>query len=74
MAMGDRQRRDGAAKRVQLTSGDHGGPKDKKARKSRVAKPDGAQRRASAAKEWKKLFARMDEMRQREARRNERPK
>ncbi|MFF0397424.1 hypothetical protein ACFYSJ_16945 [Streptomyces sp. NPDC005248] len=69
MAMGDRQRRDGTAKRVQLTSGDHGGPKDKKGRKPRTAKPDRAQQKAAAAREWKKLFARLDEVRQRDAER-----
>lgn len=35
MTSSGRQRRDGSAKRVQLTSGDHGGPKDKKPKGSR---------------------------------------
>lgn len=72
MARGDRQRRDGTAKRVQLTSGDHGGPKDKKGRKPRETKPDQAQRKAAAAREWKRLFARLDEVQQRDAQRQER--
>lgn len=69
MVKGERQRRDGTAKRVQLTSGDHAGPKDKKGRRARTAKPDPAQQRAAAAREWKRLFARLDEVRQREAER-----
>jgi hypothetical protein len=35
MTRGGRQRRDGSSKRVQLTSGDHGGPKDKKSKSAR---------------------------------------
>ncbi|MER5917959.1 hypothetical protein ABT124_48775 [Streptomyces sp. NPDC001982] len=35
MTSGGRQRRDGSSKRVQLTSGDHGGPKDGKKSKGR---------------------------------------
>jgi hypothetical protein len=35
MTSGGRQRRDGSSKRVQLTSGDHGGPKDKKSKGAR---------------------------------------
>ncbi|MEW2400337.1 hypothetical protein [Streptomyces sp. NPDC046862] len=35
MTSSGRQRRDGSAKRVQLTSGDHGGPKDKKSKRAR---------------------------------------
>ncbi|BDM74869.1 hypothetical protein HEK616_83800 (plasmid) [Streptomyces nigrescens] len=35
MTSGGRQRRDGSSKRVQLTSGDHGGPKDKKSKGQR---------------------------------------
>jgi hypothetical protein len=71
MAKGDRQRRDGTAKRVQLTSGDHAGPKDKKGRKPRVANPDQAQQKAAAAREWKKLFARLAEVRQRDTERQQ---
>ncbi|MGW5738947.1 MULTISPECIES: hypothetical protein [Streptomyces] len=74
MAMGDRQRRDGTAKRVQLTSGDHAGPKDKKGRKARTAKPGQAQQKAAAAREWKRLFARLDEVRKRDAERQRRRK
>lgn len=67
MGNGGRQRRDGTPKRVRLTSGDHAGPKDKKRRKPRTAQPDRAQSKSSAAQEWKKLFARLDEMKRRDA-------
>ncbi|MFD8222972.1 hypothetical protein ACFV16_02195 [Streptomyces massasporeus] len=63
MTSGNRQRRDGSVKRVQLTSGDHGGPKDKKAKKPRVSRPDRAQRKAAASRAWKELFDRFGEVR-----------
>lgn len=39
MTSGGRQRRDGSSKRVQLTGGDHGGPKDKKSKGRRKTSP-----------------------------------
>ncbi|WP_326807848.1 hypothetical protein OHB04_18795 [Streptomyces sp. NBC_01775] len=69
MAKGDRQRYNGTAKRVRLTSGDHAAPKDGKGRRTRSAKPDRAQQKASAARDWKTLFARLDAVRQRDAER-----
>ncbi|MBQ0975753.1 hypothetical protein KBZ00_32305 [Streptomyces sp. RK31] len=66
MTSGDRQKRDGSAKRVQLTSGDHSGPKDTKAKRPRVGRPDRAQRKAAASRAWVELFDRLREVRQRE--------
>lgn len=59
-------RGDGSAKRVQLTSGDHSGPKGKKAKKPRVSRPDRAQRKAAASRAWTELFDRLREVKQRE--------
>lgn len=68
-----RQRRDGSAKRVQLTSGDHGGPKEKrKGKKPKTAKPSMQHKKASAKKEWKALFARLAEVKKRDAERQQR--
>ncbi|MFF5373000.1 hypothetical protein [Streptomyces sp. NPDC013187] len=66
MTSGNRQRRDGSSKRVQLTSGDHSGPKKKKGKRPRVAQPDRAQRKAAASRAWKELFDRFGEVKQRE--------
>ncbi|MFF7802057.1 MrcB family domain-containing protein [Streptomyces olivaceus] len=74
MGNGGRQRRDGTAKRVRLTSGDHAGPKEKKRRKPRTAQPDRAQAKSTAAQEWKKLFARLDEVKRRDAARAKSPR
>ncbi|MFJ5035962.1 hypothetical protein ACIQB5_50220 [Streptomyces sp. NPDC088560] len=53
MTNGRRQRRDGSSKRVQLTSGDHGGPKDKKSkgRRSKTISPGGQAARAAGLRE-----------------------
>lgn len=53
MTSGRRQRRDGSSKRVQLTSGDHGGPKDKKSkgRRSKTISPGGQAGRAAGLRE-----------------------
>ncbi|MFF8729433.1 hypothetical protein ACF073_23465 [Streptomyces sp. NPDC015171] len=72
MNSGDRQRRDGSAKRAQLTSGDHAGPKDKRGRPARTMQPDRQQRKAAAGKQWKALFARLDEVKRREQERQRR--
>ncbi|EDY52624.1 conserved hypothetical protein [Streptomyces clavuligerus] len=66
MTSGNRQRRDGSSKRVQLTSGDHSGPRDKKGKRPRVAKVDRAQRKAATSRAWKELFDRLSEVKQRE--------
>jgi hypothetical protein len=75
MTSGDRQRRqDGAPKRVQLTSGDHGGPKDKRKGKGKsgVMPASRAQRQAAAKKEWKSLFERIAELKRRDQERQQR--
>ncbi|MEU1519945.1 hypothetical protein ABZ490_48880 [Streptomyces sp. NPDC005811] len=52
MTSGDRQRRDGSSKRVRLTSGDHGGPKDKKAKgRRKTIAPGGKGTRAAGLRE-----------------------
>ncbi|WP_329266833.1 hypothetical protein [Streptomyces sp. NBC_01451] len=51
MTSGGRQRRDGSAKRVQLTSGDHGGPKDKKKNRRKTTSPSGTAARAAVLRE-----------------------
>ncbi|MFD5014622.1 hypothetical protein [Streptomyces chartreusis] len=66
MTSGYRQRRDGSPKRVQLTSGDHGGPKDKKGKRPRVTQPDRAHKKAAASRAWKELFDRFSEVKKRE--------
>lgn len=66
MTSGNRQRRDGSSKRVQLTSGDHGGPKDRKGRRPRVTQPDRGQKKAAVSRAWKELFDRLGEMKKRE--------
>ncbi|MEU3950070.1 hypothetical protein ACS0VI_29455 [Streptomyces sp. H28] len=71
MTSGNRQRRDGSAKRVQLTSGDHSGPKDKKAKKLRVSRPDRAQRKAATGRAWTELFDRLREVKEREQARSD---
>lgn len=48
MTSGGRQRRDGSSKRVQLTSGDHGGPKDKKSKGRRKTSSLGAKASSAA--------------------------
>ncbi|MFR9787964.1 hypothetical protein ACL07V_04685 [Streptomyces sp. MB22_4] len=67
-----RQRRDGSAKRVQLTSGDHAGPKDKRGKPARTMKPDLGHKKAAAKREWAALFERLDEIKRREAERQRR--
>ncbi|MFE2078014.1 hypothetical protein [Streptomyces misionensis] len=67
-----RQRRDGSAKRVQLTSGDHAGPKDKRGKPARTMAPDRGHKKAAAKREWKALFERLDEVKRREAERQRR--
>ncbi|MGP3990823.1 hypothetical protein [Streptomyces sp. 3N207] len=66
MTSGNRQRRDGSRKQVQLTSGDHGGPKEKKGKRPRVAQPDREQKKAAANRAWKELFDRFSEVKKRE--------
>ncbi|MFE7614362.1 hypothetical protein [Streptomyces sp. NPDC057496] len=66
MTSGNRQRRDGSSKRVRLTSGDHGGPKDKKGKRPRVAQPDREQKKAAAKRAWQELFDRFREVKKRE--------
>lgn len=66
MTSGHRQRRDGSPKRVQLTSGDHGGPKDKKGKRPRVTQPDRGQKKAAISRAWKELFDRLGEVKERE--------
>ncbi len=51
MSRGGRQRRDGSSKRVQLTSGDHGGPKDKKPKGARKPTAQGDGSRAAKLRE-----------------------
>ncbi|MFD7608366.1 hypothetical protein ACFWAN_49850 [Streptomyces mirabilis] len=52
MTSGGRQRRDGSFKRVQLTSGDHGGPKDKKPKgRRKTSTPGGKASRAASLRE-----------------------
>ncbi|MET9914908.1 hypothetical protein ABZZ74_51060 [Streptomyces sp. NPDC006476] len=53
MTSGRRQRRDGSPKRVQLTSGDHGGPKGKKSkgRPAKTISPGGQAARAAVLRE-----------------------
>ncbi|MGW3209006.1 hypothetical protein [Streptomyces sp. NPDC001135] len=53
MTSGRRQRRDGSSKRVQLTSGDHSGPKDKKSkgRRAKTISPGGQAARAAGLRE-----------------------
>lgn len=52
MTSGGRQRRDGSSKRVQLTSGDHGGPKDKKSKgRRKTSSLDGKASRAARLRE-----------------------
>ncbi|MGW2832074.1 hypothetical protein [Streptomyces sp. NPDC001286] len=73
MSSENRQRgRDGSPKRVQLTSGDHGGPKDKRGKAARVVQPDQQQKRAAAKREWQSLFARLEEIKRREQQRQKR--
>ncbi|MEU9402706.1 hypothetical protein [Streptomyces sp. SID4985] len=66
MTSDDRQRRDGSSKRARLTSGDHGGPKDKKGKRPRVTQPDRAHKKAAAGRAWKELFDRLGEVKRRE--------
>lgn len=66
MTSRNRQRRDGSPKRVQLTSGDHGGPKDKKGKRPRVTQPDRGQKKAAVSRAWKDLFDRLGEVKKRE--------
>ncbi|MER5917209.1 hypothetical protein ABT124_44465 [Streptomyces sp. NPDC001982] len=49
MVRGGRQRRDGSSKRVQLTSGDHGGPKDKKSKGARKSTTEGGKASRAAS-------------------------
>jgi hypothetical protein len=71
MTSSDRQRRDGSAKRVQLTSGDHSGPGGKRRKRTWVSRPDKAQRAAAAKREWAELFRRLDEMKKKGPRRKD---
>jgi hypothetical protein len=66
MTSGNRQRSDGFPKRVQLARGDHGGPKDRKAKKPRMSRPDRAQQKAATSRAWKELFERFGELKERE--------
>ncbi|MEW2289616.1 hypothetical protein [Streptomyces sp. NPDC047841] len=72
MTGGNRQRCDGSSKRVQLTSGDHSGPKDKRGRPVRTMQPDRQQKKAAAGKQWKALFARLEEVKLRDQARQRR--
>ncbi|MEF3117584.1 hypothetical protein [Streptomyces chrestomyceticus] len=66
MTSGNRQRPDGSSKRAQLTSGDHGGPKDKKGKRTRVMQPDRYHKKGAANRAWKELFDRFSAVKQRE--------
>ncbi|MGW7261157.1 hypothetical protein [Streptomyces sp. NPDC054834] len=68
MSGGGRQRRDGSSKRVQLTSGDHGGPKDKKT-KGRRSKSQAA--RAAGLREVERFRESIRAAEQRRAARRE---
>ncbi|WP_217179858.1 hypothetical protein [Streptomyces sp. AC495_CC817] len=67
MTSGGRQRRDGSSKRVQLTSGDHGGPKDKKSKGRR--KTSGLDGKASHAARLREVERFRDSIRAAEQRR-----
>ncbi|MFI1701462.1 hypothetical protein ACH419_36655 [Streptomyces bobili] len=67
MTSGKRQRRDGSSKRVQLTSGDHGGPKDKKSKGRR--KVSGLNGKASRAARLREVERFRDSIRAAEQRR-----
>lgn len=56
-----------------LTSGDHSGPKDKRKGKgkTRFVDPPRHHKQAAAKREWKKLFARLEEVKNREAKRQQ---
>ncbi|MFH8753315.1 hypothetical protein ACH4GK_37410 [Streptomyces rimosus] len=66
MTSGNRQRRDGSPKRAHLTSGDHGGPNDKKGKRPRVTQPDREHKKAATKRAWKELFDRFTEVKRRE--------
>ncbi|OQD51944.1 hypothetical protein BM536_037065 [Streptomyces phaeoluteigriseus] len=71
MTSGGRQRRDGSSKRVQLTSGDHGGPKDKKPKGQRKTSSLGGE--ASRAARLCEVERFRDSIRAAEQRRAARP-
>ncbi|MEE1735697.1 hypothetical protein [Streptomyces sp. BE147] len=74
MTSGNRQRRrDGAPKRAQLTSGSHSGPKDKRKGKGKTGfvDPPEQQKQAAAKRQWKALFARLEDVRAREQKREQ---
>ncbi|MFI8242555.1 hypothetical protein ACIF83_35775 [Streptomyces sp. NPDC085866] len=68
-----RQRRDGSSKRVQLTSGDHGGPKDKKSkgRRAKTIRPGGQAARAAGLREVERFRESIRAAEQRRAARRE---
>jgi hypothetical protein len=71
MTSGGRQRRDGSSKRVQLTSGDHGGPKDKKPKGQRKTSSLGG--KASPAARLREVERFRESIRAAEQRRAARP-
>ncbi|MER5698393.1 hypothetical protein ACWDBO_45250 [Streptomyces mirabilis] len=74
MKSGGRQRRDGSSKRVQLTSGDHGGPKDKKSKGRRKTSPPGGKAsRAASLREVERFRESIRAAEQRRAARQDSP-
>ncbi|WP_143651085.1 hypothetical protein [Streptomyces phaeoluteigriseus] len=67
MTSGGRQRRDGSAKRVQMTSGDHGRPKDKKKTRRKTTSPSGTAARAAVLREVDRFRRAIQEAEQRRA-------
>ncbi|MFE1987662.1 hypothetical protein [Streptomyces mirabilis] len=74
MTSGGRQRRDGSSKRVQLTSGDHGGPKDKKSKgRRKTSTPGGKASRAASLREVERFRESIRAAEQRRAARQDSP-
>nr|WP_181411766.1 hypothetical protein [Streptomyces sp. FR1] len=74
MTSGGRQRRDGSSKRVQLTSGDHGGPKDKKSKgRRKTVSPGGQAARAAGLREVERFRKSIRATEQRRAARQSSP-
>ncbi|MEV7871426.1 hypothetical protein AB0P17_36220 [Streptomyces sp. NPDC088124] len=74
MTSGGRQRRDGSSKRVQLTSGDHGGPKDKKPKGQRkTSSLGGKASRAARLREVERFRASIRAAEQRRTARQDSP-
>ncbi|MEU5255139.1 hypothetical protein [Streptomyces longwoodensis] len=75
MTSGGRQRQDGSSKRVQLTSGDHGGPKDKKSKgRRKTSLPGGKASRAASLREVERFRESIRAAEQRRTARENSPK